>query len=205
MKLKLPSLINKLIQRFAKNQVPPDNAKTTVQDDSESDIENESTSSMGFVPYDEDLLEKARTQWQFGDWESLSKIERETLQHHPDRAKLALLAAAGRLQLNDPHEAKKLVRLALDWGCSKKLVTQILASGVHNTLARAAVLANQPQKAFKHFESSIAVGSPRTDIGLARQGRIQHQLQTLGESGLHLSNQFHSLSTKANEIENKII
>ncbi len=44
------------------------------------------------VPYDENLLERARTQWQFGDWASLMKLERDTLQHHPDRAKLALLS-----------------------------------------------------------------------------------------------------------------
>ena len=29
-----------------------------------------------FVPYDENLLERARTQWQFGDWESLARIDR---------------------------------------------------------------------------------------------------------------------------------
>lgn len=49
------------------------------------------------VPYDENLLERSRTQWQFGDWHSLAQLQRETLQHHPDRARLALLAAAGHL------------------------------------------------------------------------------------------------------------
>ena len=38
------------------------------------------------VPYDETLLERSRTQWQFGDWESLTLLARDTLQHHPDRA-----------------------------------------------------------------------------------------------------------------------
>jgi hypothetical protein len=27
------------------------------------------------VPYDENLLERARTQWQFGDWQSLASLE----------------------------------------------------------------------------------------------------------------------------------
>ncbi|MGI9210908.1 MAG: hypothetical protein ACR2HF_00380, partial [Methylococcaceae bacterium] len=31
------------------------------------------------VAYDEYLLEKSRTQWQFGDWNSLAKLDRETL------------------------------------------------------------------------------------------------------------------------------
>ena len=30
------------------------------------------------VPYDENLLERSRTQWQIGDWESLAKLERDT-------------------------------------------------------------------------------------------------------------------------------
>lgn len=30
------------------------------------------------VPYDENLLERSRTQWQFGDWESLAKLERDS-------------------------------------------------------------------------------------------------------------------------------
>jgi hypothetical protein len=51
------------------------------------------------VPYDEALLDRARTQWQFGDWESLAAITQEHIQHHPDRAKLALLAAAGMQQM----------------------------------------------------------------------------------------------------------
>jgi hypothetical protein len=50
------------------------------------------------VPIDENLLERARTQWQFGDWPSLAAISRDALQHHPDLPKLALLAVALRLQ-----------------------------------------------------------------------------------------------------------
>ena len=66
------------------------------------------------VPFDENLLERARTQWQFGDWQSLAQLSRDTLQHHPDRAKLALLAAAGRLQTGQDAEARQHIRLAQD-------------------------------------------------------------------------------------------
>ena len=44
------------------------------------------------------LLDRAREQWQHGDWESLVDIAEIDLGHHPDRAKLALLAAAGYQQ-----------------------------------------------------------------------------------------------------------
>jgi hypothetical protein len=118
------------------------------------------------VPYDENLLERSRTQWQFGDWESLTQLERDTLQHHPDRAKLALLAAAGHLQQGDSQEARQFTRLAQDWGCSKKLVSQILISGVHNSLGRAGAIGNQQQRALRHFETAITIGTAGSDNSL---------------------------------------
>ncbi|ADH86530.1 hypothetical protein [Desulfurivibrio alkaliphilus] len=59
------------------------------------------------VPYDETLLERSRTQWQFGDWQSLAQINRDRLQHHPDRAKPALPAAPGHLQCGTTAEAHR--------------------------------------------------------------------------------------------------
>lgn len=132
------------------------------------------------VPYDENLLERARIQWQFGDWQSLAHLDRDLLQNHPDRAKLALLAAAGRLQINNPADARQYLRLAQDWGVSKKLVGQILASGVHNSLGRAATLAGQQTRGIKHFEAAILVGTPGADARLLTQARISQQCNELG-------------------------
>ena len=132
------------------------------------------------VPYDETLLERARTQWQFGEWESLAQINRDTLQHHPDRAKLALLAAAGRLQTDKIDEARQYVRLAKDWGVSKKFLTRILAAGVHNSLGRAAAIAGEQTRALQHFHSAIATGSPGSEARLLVHARISQQYQQLG-------------------------
>lgn len=132
------------------------------------------------VPYDENLLERARTQWQFGDWKSLAQLGRDTLQHHPDRAKLALLAAAGRLQTGQDAEAKAYIRLAQDWGCSKKLISQILIAGVYNSLGRFAVIANQQTRALQHFENAIQIGTPGADRRLITQARINEQHSQLG-------------------------
>ena len=132
------------------------------------------------VPYDENLLERSRTQWQFGDWASLAAISRETLQHHPDRAKLALLTAAGHQGLGNAAQARQYTRLAIDWGCSKKLVTQILISGVHNTLGRAVSFGGQQNKALKHFESAISIGTPGSDVGLITQARAIEQIRQTG-------------------------
>lgn len=139
-------------------------------------IEAEST----VVPYDEFLLEKARTQWQFGDWQSLSLIEMDSLRHHPDRDKLALLAAAGHLQSGNPTQAKSLIRFAMEWGCGKKLVARMLAAGVHNSLARASAVIGQRQRALKHFEGAILVGTPGSDARLIADARVNHQYRLLG-------------------------
>jgi hypothetical protein len=132
------------------------------------------------VPYDENLLERARTQWQFGDWESLSRIDREALGHHPERAKLALLAAAGCLQINAAAPARQFIRLAQEWGCSRRLVSQILVAGVHNSLGRVAAIAGDQLRALKHFEQAIGIGTPGAESRLLVQARASEQLAQLG-------------------------
>lgn len=143
------------------------------------DIKSFDPSPSELVPYDENLLERSRTQWQFGDWESLAKLERDTLQHHPDRAKLALLAAAGHQQLGNMAAARQFTRLAQDWGCSKKLVGQILIAGVHNTLGRAAASIGKGGNALKHFKLAVTTGTPGGDIRLLVQARAKEQLGQL--------------------------
>jgi 2-polyprenyl-3-methyl-5-hydroxy-6-metoxy-1,4-benzoquinol methylase len=128
------------------------------------------------VPFDENLLERSRSQWQFGDWESLAKLDRDTLQHHPDRAKLALLAAAGRLQSRNESDAFQFVRLAQDWGISKKLISQILIAGVHNSLGRATALAGLQPRSQKHFEASVAIGTPGSAVSLVAKARATEQI-----------------------------
>ena len=132
------------------------------------------------VPYDEHLLERSRTQWQFGDWASLAALSQDTLQHHPDRAKLALLAAAGHAQLGQTEPARQYTRLAQDWGCSKKLVAQVLISGTHNSLARAAAVSGRPEQARSHFEHAVRIGMPHADANLLTPARAQKQLADMG-------------------------
>lgn len=134
-------------------------------------VENSEITDSQLVPYDENLLERSRTQWQFGDWQSLALLQRETLQHHPDRAKLALLAAAGHQQLGNMSAARQFTRLAQDWGCSKKLVSQILIAGVHHTLGRAAVAGGYLQCALQHFQKSITMVIPTNDPDLLLKAR----------------------------------
>ncbi|MHC1791167.1 FkbM family methyltransferase [Solidesulfovibrio sp.] len=132
------------------------------------------------APYDDALLERARNQWQFGDWDDLVKLGRENLEHHPQRAKLALLAAAGHLQLGNAAAARELVRLAREWKADKRLISQILAAGVHNTLGRAAAAIGQEQRARLHFDASIATAMPQADVRLLGQTRTVRETARLG-------------------------
>lgn len=152
-----------------------------------ADAVDASLHNIHVVPYDENLLERARTQWQFGDWISLAQLDRNTLQHHPDRAKLALLAAAGRLQTSNNSEAKDYIRLAQDWGVSKKIISQILIAGVHNSIARAACIGGQQQRALEHFDKAIMIGTPGSDRRLITQDRINEQHKQLGLPTLTLA------------------
>jgi len=166
------------------------------------------------VAYDDNLLERSRTQWQFGDWTSLTNISVESIQHHPDRAKLALLAAAGYLQNNDNKKARQLLKLAKGWGCDKYSIYQILIAGVYNSLGRASAASGQLVRAHKHFENAIIVGMPRGDVRLLAHARSQEQLGQLGitadTSRYSLVNQSYTgiiaggKSAKSSQIENSI-
>lgn len=127
------------------------------------------------APYDEALLERSLTQWQFGDWDSLAQITLDTLRAHPDRAKLALLAAAAHFHDNNAPAVRQFVTSARHWGCSKQLVSQILLAGVHNTLGRAAAARGEQGRAMTHFEASIAIGTPNSDARLLAKARLRHQ------------------------------
>lgn len=132
------------------------------------------------VPYDENLLERSRTQWQFGDWESLASIKRESLQDHPDRARLALLAASGHTQMGNMDTARQFIQLAKDWGCEKKMITKVLIAGVHNSLGKSCVILNQDQKALTHFARTIDLVVPKANKKLFTEARAVREAAYLG-------------------------
>ena len=130
--------------------------------------------------YDENLLDCCITQWKFGDWSSLIKITKEQLEHHPEREKLAILVAAGHFQIGALAVAKEFTHIALLWGCSQRLVSQILIAGVHNSLGRASVSSQEPERALSHFKEAITVGAPKSEVTLFVQVRTAEQSRQLG-------------------------
>ena len=144
------------------------------------DAEALASENVSWVAFDENLLERARTQWQFGDWESLASITRESLQHHPERARLAVLVAAGHGQCGNQEKLQQFIRLAQDWGCSRKLISQVLISGVQNSLGLASLAAGQTDRAKLFFEQSVQTGMPGADLKLLANARLRQQRQLLG-------------------------
>ena len=132
------------------------------------------------VAYDENLLERTKTQWRFGDWESLTAIPIETLKQHPDSAKLALYCAAGHQARGRSEDAMFFSRLAFDLGCNRKLMTQVLISGVYNTLGGISALSKQDTRALNHFETALKVGENGNDTALLTRARVTYQLGKFG-------------------------
>jgi 2-polyprenyl-3-methyl-5-hydroxy-6-metoxy-1,4-benzoquinol methylase len=135
------------------------------------------------------LLDRARIQWLMGDWEGLSKIDLEQIEHHPDRAKIALLASAGLIQAGEDIKAQKFMRLAKDWGVSKKFACNILAAGMHNNLGRVAVVSGNQLRALKHFENAIVVGNHSSEKSFLAQARISDQYKRIAAT----ANQTHPI------------
>lgn len=143
------------------------------------------------VSYDDNLLERTRTQWQFGDWQSLAKIQTDSLEHHPDRAILALLSAAGNLQMDRMAQARQLITLAQIWGCDKKMISRILISGVYNSLGRAAIAIGHKQRSNYYYEAyidtvssdagDVLIGQDRLIIESIKMGLLPQATEFIGE------------------------
>jgi FkbM family methyltransferase len=165
-------LLSKILRWLGGSSAPQDDLPPEEESlEGVDSAEDETTSEV--VIYDENLYERARTQWQFGDWESLAQIEYESLIHHPQRARLALLVASAHQQRGDTDATREFTRLAQGWGASKKLVSQVLIAGVYNTLGKASALCGQQQRAIGHFEQSLRTAGDGGDVRLLAEARIQ--------------------------------
>lgn len=141
------------------------------------DQENDAMQTQ-MVPYDPELLDRARMQWQFGEWDTLVRLDERVFEHHPERAKLALIVASASQQLNDHIAARRFIKLAQEWGCDKKLMAQLMIASVHNTLARAATINGDESGARNHFRLAVKGGGGDERLtSSARYNRENEQLR----------------------------
>jgi BNR repeat-containing family member len=126
------------------------------------------------------LLQQALSRWQFGDWLKLSQMDEASLPGHPDRAALSLLSAAGHFQLGHSLDARRLLALAEQFGVDMQLLGLVLASGVFNSLGRAAALLGEKVTSKDCLESASKLIPLTGDLQLWTQARQRMQWTQLG-------------------------
>ena len=116
------------------------------------------------------LWERARTQWQLGDWDSLAVSDPEALQADPRRAELAALAACAHLQKGNKSEARQMLAAASRWHCPSAFLIRTLAAGIENILARYHAHCGREEKSLRLLGASA--GAFGGDGRLAAQTRL---------------------------------
>lgn len=102
--------------------------------------------------------------WNRGAWAPLAEIDRTAIETSPIRVKLALIIAIAHLQRNSNEDARDFVELAVKWGCSDVVASKVLVAGVHNTLGRAAALADADGgRIDHHFNRSVQLEGNEID------------------------------------------
>jgi len=130
--------------------------------------------------HDKHLIERSVTHWQFGDWASLLLIKQETIEQHPDRAKLALLVATANAQQGFTDVAREYAAMAKNWGCPREIIARILVAGTYNSVARAAALANDDELTRALFRLSMNAGAAGGVVDMMIHARIDEQYRQLG-------------------------
>ena len=125
--------------------------------------------------------DRARTQWQFGDWDSLAVLDPEILKEDPRRAELAALAACAHLQKGNKPEARRLLAVASRWNCPSDFLARALAAGIENNMARYHEVCGHTEKSQRLLAASA--GAFGGDGRLAAQMRLElsHSNKILAE------------------------
>lgn len=134
-------------------------------------------------PFDGALLERARQHWREGSWDELRRLDIEAIHAHPDRARLALLVAAGHLESADRPQTRRFVHAAIEWGCDRRLLSQVLISGLLNTLGCAWAAAGKQDRAGASFEAAVQLSDPAAAVRLVAHARCMRELVALGLLG----------------------
>lgn len=139
----------------------------------------------------DNLLSRARMQWQFGDWCSLVALDLLAIEHHPARAELALLSGCAALQVGQRDAAKRFLSAAESWGCHPELMARLLLAGVANSLGRYHALKGNSEASEAYFvEAASGLGGDTLLAARARQQQELHSLQpTLAAAPLSLGSQ----------------
>lgn len=115
---------------------------------------------------------QAEAAWAAADWPALAALGRDKLKAEPDRARLALLGAAGLMQCGETKAARKLAAKALRWGADEAELAEVLLAATSNTLGRAALLLGDETRAAALFDAAAAPG-PGRDRAIAEATALE--------------------------------
>ncbi|MDO6732111.1 hypothetical protein Q4577_18920 [Marinovum sp. 2_MG-2023] len=130
--------------------------------------------------FGDDLLEKCRTRWQYGNWDDLIALTQDDITHAAGRDKVAMLVAAGHAQTGDMARARHFANLAMGWGVSRDIAARVLIGSAHNSLACAAAALDLSDDAETHFHDSVSLVEPRADGTLLAHNRRFRETARLG-------------------------
>lgn len=111
--------------------------------------------SSALLSNNEEILSQIKWYWLFGEWKTLSEISSEIWQNLPNCDRYAVLIASANVQLGNYQKAREYLQFALDQGCSKNIIAQILIMGVHHTLGGVAALVENEASSIKHFKAAV--------------------------------------------------
>ena len=97
-------------------------------------------------------LHEIEQQWLLGEWEALIKTDIKALIADSTAALYLVYIAIAYQQLNKAELSKKYIKLALEKGCTRKKVIEILLASTSYNLAHLALLKKEDKKARLYFE-----------------------------------------------------
>jgi len=150
------------------------------------------------------------TLWRIGDWKAIAQSKYMLSKNQKYANRIALLIAAANLQLGHTTRAKKILNNdVLYTNCNRKLISQILISGVYNSLGRIAAISDQREKAHAHFHRAISTCLSDSEVAVITNDRMNSQIEQIEKirkyssiQPLKVDKRVHnlSLSTKRAEI-----
>lgn len=126
------------------------------------------------------LLEHYRARWQHADWTALIQVGIGDIRSDPDRGKLAALIASVHSAFGDLEKARAFFTAALEWGCDRRIATQLMISAAQNSLGRANTAIGDTVGAARAFNEAIALVEPRSDVMLLGQMRRIRETVNMG-------------------------
>ena len=117
------------------------------------------------------LLDRARLLWLAGDWQALTAMAGERGEAPGVSPHMAVLFAAGLLQLGETGEARAWIARAREGGADAAALTRMLISGASNSVGRGFHLLGREDRARAHFDAAAAMG--HAGAAIPQLGRLR--------------------------------